>query len=87
MLAHMSHPPTKDQVKDVLDRAAKAVREHTKYPSRLLKSPLPKHGAEPRGERWWMIGHIRVLGESERWEVWYDPETDQGRLRKGKGNE
>jgi hypothetical protein len=37
---------------------------------------------ERRGERWWLIGHIRVLGQSDEWEVLYDPETDEGRVRK-----
>jgi hypothetical protein len=73
--------PTKDQINAALDRAAIAAREHTKHGSGILKNPLPKHGSEPRDGRWWMIGHIRVLGESELWEVLYDPVTDQGRLR------
>jgi hypothetical protein len=27
------------------------------------------------------MGHIRVLGQAERWDVPYDPETDQGKLQ------
>jgi hypothetical protein len=77
----MTTRPTKDQINAALDRAAIAARDHTTHSSRLLKSPLPKHGSERRGGRWWMIGHIRVLGESELWDVLYDPVTDEGRLR------
>jgi hypothetical protein len=77
----MSQPPTKDQINAALNRAAIAAGEHTKHSSRLLKSPLPKHGSEPRGERWWMVGYIRVLGEDELWEVLYDPVTDEAKLR------
>jgi hypothetical protein len=77
----MAGPPTTDQINAALTRAADAAREHTKFPERILKQPLPQHGSERRGERWWLIGHIRVLGQSERWEVLYDPETDEGRLR------
>jgi hypothetical protein len=75
-------PPSKDQINAALDRAAVAARDHTKHSSRLLKSPLPKHASEPRGERWWLIGHIRVLGESELWDVLYDPVTDRGKLQR-----
>ena len=78
----MTTRPTKDQVKDALDRAAKAARDHTKYPSRVLIRPLPRHASEPRGEHWWFIGRVRVAGESEQWDVLYDPVTDEGRLRK-----
>jgi hypothetical protein len=77
----MSTCPTANRINAALDRAAKTARDHTKHSSRLLKSPLPKYGSEPRGERWWLIGHIRVLGEQERWEVLFDPVTDEGRLR------
>jgi hypothetical protein len=45
-----------------------------------LKQPIRSHNAEHRGERWWLIGYVRVLGESERWEVLYDAEADEGRL-------
>jgi hypothetical protein len=69
----MTARPTKDQINAALDRAAFAARDHTTHAFRILKRPLPKHSSEPRGERWWMIGHIRVLGESELWEVLYDP--------------
>jgi hypothetical protein len=82
MLPPMTTRPTKDQISDALTRAAKAAQEHTKYPSRVLKSQLPKYASERRGERWWFIGHIRVLGEAEEWDVLYDPVTDQGRLVK-----
>jgi hypothetical protein len=74
--------PTKQQINAALDRVADDARDHTKHTSRILKSPLPKHSSEPRGDRLWMIGHIRVLCESELWEVLYDPVTDEGKLRK-----
>jgi hypothetical protein len=73
--------PTVDQINTALKRAATAARELTPYPDRVLALPLPNHASERRGESWWLIGHIRVLGKPERWEVWYDPLTDQGRLR------
>jgi hypothetical protein len=77
----MSVRPTKDQIKAALDRAAKAARDHTRHGDRVLKQPLMGHSAERRGN-WWLIGHIAILGESERWDVLYDPVTDEGRLRK-----
>ena len=77
----MSKPPTVDQINAALSRAADAARELTQYPDRILKHPLSQHGSERRGERWWLIGYVRVLGQAERWEVHYDPETDRGRLR------
>ena len=60
---------------------AKAARELTQYPDRILAMPLPKHARERFEGRWWLIGSVRVLGEAERWEVLYDPDTDEGRLR------
>lgn len=78
----MNRRPTADQIDAALSRAADAARELTQYPDRILKQPLPQHGSERRGERWWLIGHIRVLGQPDEWDVLYDPETDEGRLRK-----
>jgi hypothetical protein len=78
MLPPMITRPTKDQINAAFAARSKAGQEHTRYTSRLLKSPLPKDGSEPRGERCLMIGWNRVLGESDRWEVLYDPVTDQG---------
>jgi hypothetical protein len=77
----MTNQPTRDQINAALTRAAAAARERTTYPDRILNQPLPKHGSDRIGECWWLIGHIRVLGQPERWEVWFDPETDEGRLR------
>jgi hypothetical protein len=76
----MTGRPTAEQINSALARAADAAREHTKYPDRILKQPLPQHGSERRGERWWLIGYIRVLGQSKQWEVLYDPRTDAGRF-------
>jgi hypothetical protein len=75
------HPPTKDQITAALDRAVIAVRDHTRYPSRVRRCPLPKQNSEPRGERWWLIGHIRILAATDEWGVLYAPVTDEGRLR------
>ena len=77
----MANRPTKEQINAALKRARDAAQEHTKYPDRILKQPLPKHTSERFEGRWWLIGHIRVLGQPERREVLYDPETDEGRLR------
>jgi hypothetical protein len=80
-VAAMSAKPTTDLINTALKRAADAARELTPYPERILKQSLPKHGSERRGERWWLIGQIRVLGKPEQWEVLYDPEAGEGRLR------
>jgi hypothetical protein len=77
----MAGPPTTDQINAALKRAASTARELTKYPDRILALPLPKHASERFDERWWLIGSVRVLAQSERWDVHYDPETDAGRLR------
>jgi hypothetical protein len=77
----MSNRPTTDQINAALSRAADAARERTTYPDRILKQPLPQHGSERRGERWWLIGHPRVLGQPDEWQALYDPETDERRLR------
>jgi hypothetical protein len=77
----MTGQPTTDQINAALKRARDAAKERTTYPDRLLTLPLPQHGSERQGERWWLIGYVRVLGQSERWEVLYDSETDEGRLR------
>jgi hypothetical protein len=77
----VSTRPTVDQINAALKRAATAAREVTEYPDRILKHPLPQHGSERCDGRWWLIGHVRVLGQPERWEVLYDPATDEGRLR------
>jgi hypothetical protein len=81
MLPHMCARPTKDLINAALERAANAARENTRHFDRVLKHPLASHSAEPRGERWWLIGWIRVLGESEEWEVLYDPVSGQGKLQ------
>jgi hypothetical protein len=60
-------------------RAHEAARELSPYPDRLLRHPC--RPPERRGERWWSIGHIRLLGQPERWDVLYDPETDDGRMQ------
>jgi hypothetical protein len=78
----MSSPPTTDQINDALKRAATAARELTRFPDRVLPLPLPKHASERFDERWWKVGYVRVLGQAERWDVLYDPETDEGRLRR-----
>jgi hypothetical protein len=75
----MVQPPTPQQIDAALKRAQNAVRELTPHPERLLRHPL--RPAERIDDRWWLIGHIRVLGQPERWDVLYDPETDEGRLR------
>ena len=75
----MTQPPTTDQINAALKRAASAARELTKYPDRILAMPLPKHASERFAGRWWLIGSVRVLGEAERWDVLYDPETGKGR--------
>ncbi|MFL5759109.1 MAG: hypothetical protein ACJ789_05180 [Thermomicrobiales bacterium] len=79
----MDAPPTKDQITTALPRAATAIRPHTNYGDRLLKHPLKGHSAERRGT-WWLIGHIRVSGEPDEWDVLYDPMTDAGRLQSTK---
>jgi hypothetical protein len=76
----MANRPTTDQINAALTRAADAARERTQYPDRILKHPLPQHDCERRGARWWLIGHLRVLGQPDEWQVLYDPVTDQGRL-------
>jgi hypothetical protein len=75
----MGHAPTTEQVTAALKRAQDAARELTPHPDRLLRHPL--RPPERIDERWWLIGHIRVLGQPEGWQVLYDPETDQGRLQ------
>jgi hypothetical protein len=80
-LRTMTTRPTNEQIRAALSRAADAACERTTYPDRVLKQQLPKHASERLDERWWLIGHIRVLGGPEEWEVLYDPETDEGRLR------
>jgi hypothetical protein len=77
----MSQPPTTDQINAALKRARAAAKARSQYPNRLLAIPLPKHGSERLDDRWWLIGRIVAIGESERWDVLYDPETDKGRLR------
>jgi hypothetical protein len=47
---------------------------------------IAKHAGERRSDRWWLIGHIRVLGQSEESQVLNDPETDEGRLRPPKNS-
>jgi hypothetical protein len=75
-------PATNAHLDAVLTRAAKAVSPHTRQGDGILKHLLPGHVAERCGDRWWLIGTVRVLGEAERWEVWFDPEADEGRLHK-----
>ncbi|MFL5534037.1 MAG: hypothetical protein ACJ8BC_18920 [Gemmatimonadales bacterium] len=75
----MTEPPTNDQIHAALQRAADKVKPRTTDPDRLLR--IPNHQPDPHGERWWLIGWVPVLGESDRWEVLYDPVIDQGRLR------
>jgi hypothetical protein len=67
--------PTADQITKALSRAVETAREHTKYPDRILKKQLPKYGSEPCGERWSLIGQIRVLGQ---------PSSAQDRHRRGR---
>jgi hypothetical protein len=72
-------PPTPEHITAALKRAAEAARELTPYPDRVLRHPLrPPARIDAR---WWLIGHLRVLGQPEQWDVLYDPETDEGRLR------
>jgi hypothetical protein len=68
-LRGMTTRPTTEQTNAALTRAATAARELRKYPDRILKQPLPQLGSERRGERWWLIGHIRGLGEPKRWDA------------------
>lgn len=77
----MTAPPTKAQITAALDRAANAAREKTPHGDRILKQQLTGYSAERRGDSWWLIGHLRVLGGAEEWDVLFNPETDQGRLR------
>jgi hypothetical protein len=62
-------------------RVRAAQREPIQYPDPILEHLLAKHASERRSDRWWLIGHIRVLGQSEELQVLNDPETDEGRLR------
>jgi hypothetical protein len=75
----MAVPPTNEQITAALKRAAEAARELTPYPDRILRHP--QRPPERIDERWRLIGHLRVLGQPEEWQVLYDPETDHGRLR------
>jgi hypothetical protein len=81
----VNHRPTTVQINAALKRAASAARDLTKYPDRILAMPLPKHVSERFEGRWWLIGSVRVLEEAERWDVLYDPETDEGQLRANGG--
>jgi hypothetical protein len=76
----MTTRPTKEQINAALDRAANTARAQATHGDRILKHPLAAHRCEARGERWWMIGWIRILGESVEWEVWCGPMTNEGRL-------
>jgi hypothetical protein len=80
----MSDAPNTEQINAALSRAADAARERTPYPERLLRHL--QRPPERIDERWWLIGHIRVLGQPERWDVLYDPETDVFKPREKRPN-
>jgi hypothetical protein len=77
----MTARPTKEQINAALDRAAEAARERTRTRARITMLPLPPHDCELIEERWFLIGWIVVVAEPEEWSVFYDPLTDEGRLR------
>jgi hypothetical protein len=77
----MTAHPTTDQINTALTRAAWVARERTRYPDRLAELSLLSESSEFKGDGWWLIGWIGVVGEPEERNVLHDPETDQGRLR------
>ncbi|MFL5760265.1 MAG: hypothetical protein ACJ8FM_18985 [Xanthobacteraceae bacterium] len=77
-----SAAPTLEQITAAMQRAAWAARERTRYPDRIAEVPLAPEDCAPADDGFWHMGWIGVSGESEDWEVHYNPETDEGRLRK-----
>jgi hypothetical protein len=83
---HVSDPmterPAKDQITAAMHRAADAARARTRSPDRIAEFPRGVDDCEPAEDGWWHIGWIGVVGEPEEWNVLFDTETDEGRLRK-----
>jgi hypothetical protein len=74
--------PTAEQITDAMHRAAWAAREHTRSPDRIAEFPRGVVDVEAPADDWFHIGWIGVIGEPEKWDALYRPETDRGTLRK-----
>jgi hypothetical protein len=77
----MTTRATTEQITEAMHRAAQVAREHTRYPDRIAEFPRGVDDCEPVEDGWWHIGWIGVVGEPEEWDVLYDPEREEGRLR------
>jgi hypothetical protein len=81
IIRSMAIRPTAEQITAAMHRAADAARKLTRHSDRIVPLLRSVDGVEPADDGWWHNGWIGVVGETEEWDVLYQPETDDGRLR------